>query len=163
MSTFHWFLSARNLSLNFFGADCAQVFNFPSCMPKRAQYARFSGEVVLLESDLLRASGGRAGDAGRADDAVGDGIGPACRMRGGAARPDSYRASEPGWEMGCCGGLGGWQPPMAAWRNKPNHLLAIPARARGCQPAARLEALGRMRRNCHALAMLAGARVPPPA
>eukprot|EP01043_Picozoa_sp_COSAG02_P111070 COSAG02_NODE_47213_length_342_cov_169.358025_1_plen_70_part_10 len=23
--------SARNLSLNFFGTDCAQVFNFPSC------------------------------------------------------------------------------------------------------------------------------------
>eukprot|EP01043_Picozoa_sp_COSAG02_P007992 COSAG02_NODE_248_length_27133_cov_45.131723_10_plen_83_part_00 len=31
MSTFHWFLSAGNLSLNFFGTDCAQVFNFPSC------------------------------------------------------------------------------------------------------------------------------------
>ena len=31
VSTFHWFLSARNLSLNFFGTDCAQVFNFLSC------------------------------------------------------------------------------------------------------------------------------------
>eukprot|EP01043_Picozoa_sp_COSAG02_P001282 COSAG02_NODE_26_length_51927_cov_61.213881_47_plen_196_part_00 len=31
VSTFHWFLSARNLSLNFFGTDCAQVFNFTSC------------------------------------------------------------------------------------------------------------------------------------
>eukprot|EP01043_Picozoa_sp_COSAG02_P005901 COSAG02_NODE_163_length_32424_cov_21.759010_19_plen_95_part_00 len=31
VSTFDWFLSARNLSLNFFGTDCAQVFNFPSC------------------------------------------------------------------------------------------------------------------------------------
>eukprot|EP01043_Picozoa_sp_COSAG02_P085033 COSAG02_NODE_22752_length_741_cov_1.037383_1_plen_132_part_10 len=31
VSTFHWFLSAGNLSLNFFGTDCAQVFNFWSC------------------------------------------------------------------------------------------------------------------------------------
>eukprot|EP01043_Picozoa_sp_COSAG02_P027214 COSAG02_NODE_1595_length_11773_cov_5.122739_8_plen_114_part_00 len=31
VSTFHWFSFARNLSLNFFGTDCAQVFNFLSC------------------------------------------------------------------------------------------------------------------------------------
>ena len=31
VSTFHWFLSACNLSLNFFGTDCAQVFDFSSC------------------------------------------------------------------------------------------------------------------------------------
>eukprot|EP01043_Picozoa_sp_COSAG02_P022066 COSAG02_NODE_1136_length_14337_cov_50.495505_2_plen_107_part_00 len=31
VSTFHWFLSACNLSLNFFGTDCAQALNFPSC------------------------------------------------------------------------------------------------------------------------------------
>eukprot|EP01043_Picozoa_sp_COSAG02_P030197 COSAG02_NODE_1917_length_10388_cov_116.704733_4_plen_175_part_00 len=31
VSTFHWFLSARNMSPNFFGTDCPQVFNFPSC------------------------------------------------------------------------------------------------------------------------------------
>eukprot|EP01043_Picozoa_sp_COSAG02_P005870 COSAG02_NODE_162_length_32474_cov_13.222511_6_plen_110_part_00 len=43
VSTFHWFLSARNLSLNFFGTRaCPQGFNF-----KRAQYARFIEEPDL--------------------------------------------------------------------------------------------------------------------
>eukprot|EP01043_Picozoa_sp_COSAG02_P060238 COSAG02_NODE_7829_length_2831_cov_1.499268_2_plen_200_part_00 len=31
VSAFHWVLFACNLSLNFFGTDCAQAFNFPSC------------------------------------------------------------------------------------------------------------------------------------
>eukprot|EP01043_Picozoa_sp_COSAG02_P008115 COSAG02_NODE_253_length_26942_cov_80.561152_7_plen_85_part_00 len=35
VSTFHWFSFARNLSLNFFGTDCAQVFNLLSCLNVR--------------------------------------------------------------------------------------------------------------------------------
>eukprot|EP01043_Picozoa_sp_COSAG02_P057004 COSAG02_NODE_6849_length_3328_cov_35.645401_1_plen_135_part_10 len=31
VSTFHWVSFACNLSLNFFGTDCAQVFNFRAC------------------------------------------------------------------------------------------------------------------------------------
>eukprot|EP01043_Picozoa_sp_COSAG02_P017091 COSAG02_NODE_768_length_17375_cov_52.865015_7_plen_140_part_00 len=44
------FLSARNLSLNFFGTDCAQVFNFPSCPNVRNTHGSVgSTSLVLIE------------------------------------------------------------------------------------------------------------------
>eukprot|EP01043_Picozoa_sp_COSAG02_P037863 COSAG02_NODE_2874_length_7845_cov_4.528660_4_plen_109_part_00 len=45
VSTFHLFLSARNMSLNFIWDRLPASIQFP-VMTKRAQYARFSGECT---------------------------------------------------------------------------------------------------------------------
>eukprot|EP01043_Picozoa_sp_COSAG02_P011617 COSAG02_NODE_431_length_22447_cov_7.487202_3_plen_154_part_00 len=54
VSTFHWFLSARNLSLNFFGTDCAQVFNFPSCPNVRNTHGSVGSTVLQFRCGVLR-------------------------------------------------------------------------------------------------------------
>eukprot|EP01043_Picozoa_sp_COSAG02_P006668 COSAG02_NODE_192_length_29942_cov_34.627228_17_plen_131_part_00 len=50
VSKFHLFLSARNMSLNFFGTDCAQVFNFPSCPNVRNTHGSVGNLVREAES-----------------------------------------------------------------------------------------------------------------
>eukprot|EP01043_Picozoa_sp_COSAG02_P009786 COSAG02_NODE_336_length_24344_cov_63.239101_5_plen_166_part_00 len=49
VSTFHWCLSARNLSLNFFGTHCVQVLNFPSYSNVRNTH----GSVGNLHFELI--------------------------------------------------------------------------------------------------------------
>eukprot|EP01043_Picozoa_sp_COSAG02_P034960 COSAG02_NODE_2475_length_8735_cov_5.368110_5_plen_95_part_00 len=45
--TFHWFSFACNLSLNFFGTDCAQVLNFRSCPNVRNTHGSV-GKIFFL-------------------------------------------------------------------------------------------------------------------
>eukprot|EP01043_Picozoa_sp_COSAG02_P023579 COSAG02_NODE_1264_length_13544_cov_71.926441_2_plen_138_part_00 len=47
-----FFLSAGNLSLNFFGTDCAQVFNFPSCPNVRNTHGSMGSMVPRVRESL---------------------------------------------------------------------------------------------------------------
>eukprot|EP01043_Picozoa_sp_COSAG02_P023349 COSAG02_NODE_1244_length_13677_cov_50.752246_7_plen_126_part_00 len=66
VSTCHWFLSARNLSLNFFGTDCAQVANFLSCPSVRNTHGSVGNPLALPQAFKCAVwqinAVGRAGD-----------------------------------------------------------------------------------------------------
>eukprot|EP01043_Picozoa_sp_COSAG02_P023774 COSAG02_NODE_1279_length_13487_cov_7.611696_5_plen_256_part_00 len=65
VSTFHWFLSARNLSLNFFGTDCAQVFDFSSCPNVRNMHGSVGSTDSRQQAVRLRGGGDGDGDGAR--------------------------------------------------------------------------------------------------
>ena len=51
---FHWFLSAHDVALNFFGADCAQVLNsraFPNMIVRSMGTVKMSMLVLVVAAD----------------------------------------------------------------------------------------------------------------
>eukprot|EP01043_Picozoa_sp_COSAG02_P045121 COSAG02_NODE_4095_length_5788_cov_3.722271_7_plen_148_part_00 len=86
VSTFHCFLSARNLSLHFFGTDCAQAFNLPSCPNVRNTHGSVGGTLRQRNATDERraAEGSEQGDAGDgSDEAAGGGGCASARGAGG--------------------------------------------------------------------------------
>eukprot|EP01043_Picozoa_sp_COSAG02_P012455 COSAG02_NODE_480_length_21469_cov_13.479551_13_plen_125_part_00 len=59
VSSFHWFLFAGNLSLNFFGTDCPQVFNSLSCPNVRNTHGSAENEraIAIERSSSIMAVG----------------------------------------------------------------------------------------------------------